>query len=161
MTIDLRPSPVWFIEHDPITIVAWRDVAAEQLNGHPVLSDYTERYWLPLLGPTALVALRHMARWLRIRPEFPLPLARLSAELGLGHGVAPNSPVVKTLHRLARFNMARVEDDRFAVRLSVPTLGSRSLARLPEHLRSIHEIDAKAEPLTRSGQGPMADLLAS
>ena len=138
-------SLAWLDEHDPVAVVAWRDPAVER-NGHPVIGKYAETYWLPVLGPSALWALRRLAGWLTEQPGgFPVPLERFAAELGLGQG--RRGPHVRTLARLMAFDMARIDGDRLAVRLAVPTMHDRLLARLPPHLANLHDFDAAPEPL--------------
>lgn len=140
-------SLAWLVEHDPAAVVTWRDPATER-TGHPVLGRYAETYWLPVLGPTSLWALRRLAGWLTEQPGgFPLPLERFAAELGLGHTRGRHGPHVRALARLVAFDMARIDGDRLAVRLAVPTMHDRLIARLPAHLAALHDYDAAPEPL--------------
>ena len=137
----------WLDGHDPVAVVAWRDPAVER-TGHPALGRYAETYWLPVLGPTSLWALRRLAGWLTDRPGgFPLPLGRFADELGLGHGRGQRGPHVRALARLVAFDMARIDGDRLAVRLAVPTMHDRLIDRLPNHLAALHPFDAAPEPL--------------
>ena len=140
-------SLAWLDEHDPVAVVAWRDPAVER-SGHPVLGRYAETYWLPVLGPTSLWALRRLAGWLTDQPAvFPLPLERFADELGLGQVQGRRGPPVRALARLVAFDLARIDGDRLAVRLAVPTMRDRLIARLPPHLAALHDFDAAPEPV--------------
>jgi hypothetical protein len=45
------------------------------------------------------------------RGELTTSLEDFAASLGLGHGTAPNAPVVRTLERLVHFGLARWQDN--------------------------------------------------
>src|SRR5437764_609278 len=90
-------AQVWLAQTDPIPVLALDDQVVEAL-GYDTQSEYAETYWLPVIGPTALWALRRLTRWLDETPEgFPLALVPFSRELGLGDGAGRSSPVVRTL----------------------------------------------------------------
>jgi hypothetical protein len=135
----------WLVEHDPIDVIAYRDPLIERL-GHPVESAYVEKYWLGILGPSATWALRRLAGWLETRPDgFPLPQAPLARELGLSGNLGRHSPGVRTLARLVLFDFATITpDERLAVRLAVPPLPARHIARLPGHLALQHKDELEA-----------------
>lgn len=137
---DMHPTEVqtWIADHDPLQVVAFPDEVIET-HGHHPSSEYAETFWLPVLGPSAMWALRRLVGWLEESPEgFPLPLAPLARELGLGPNTSRSSQVVHTLTRLVTFGMAHVWGDTFAVRLAVPPLAQRHLRRLPPHLVERH-----------------------
>ena len=75
-------------------------------------SDYVARWWLPVLGPTATLIMCTVARdidryrhgWRIVAPW------ELSEPLGLGaNNVGKNSPLIRSMDRLARFGRARWE----------------------------------------------------
>ena len=137
--IDLPAFQSWLVEHDPVPVVAFDDTVVEAL-GYDSRSLYAEAYWLPILGPSAMWALRRINTHLDDHPDgFPLPLAPLSRELGLGDGTGRHSPVVRTLARLALFEMVLLLGGQLAVRRSVPPLARRHLSRLPGHLLAAHD----------------------
>lgn len=85
----------------------------------PVWSGETEMLWLPTLGPASVCLLRHAARVLAIEPDgVVVPAAELGSALSLG-GVGLNSPLVRTMHRLARFGVAQLVDVDGGWRLAV------------------------------------------
>lgn len=140
--IDLPAFQSWLVEHDPVPVVAFDDPVVEAF-GHDPRSGYAEAYWLAILGPSALWALRRLNARLDDQPDgFPLPLAPFSREIGLGDGTGRHAPVVRTLARLALFEMVHQLGGQLAVRRSVPPLARRHLSRLPGHLLVAHDEDA-------------------
>ena len=111
--------------------------------GHSPTSDYTERFWLGVLGPSVICLLRRITRGFEAHPAgFQIVLADTARAIGLGGGTGQQAPINRTIDRACTFNMARrTSPEQLEVRLHMPTLTSRQLSRLP--LRS--------EPHTASG----------
>jgi hypothetical protein len=109
--------------------------------GHDPRAPYPERFWLPTLGPTALLLLRHIAdRFDRAPDGFTLILAETSRCLGLGERDGRSSPLARSLGRLVQFDLATNEDDgALAVRRSVPPINRRHVRRLPPSLQAEHD----------------------
>jgi hypothetical protein len=145
----------WLASTDPIPVVPLDDPVVDGL-GHSAESAYSETYWLPVIGPTALWALRRLNRWLEGAPRgYPLALAPLARELGLGNGTGRNSPVVRSLARLVCFGLAEVRGGQLKVRRRVPPLAHRHVRRLPAHLVERHRAETEAIPTpTFPGPGP-------
>ena len=145
---DRTPTPdvqSWLCQQNPLRIEALNDPVVEAF-GHDPRSDYAETYWLPVLGPSALWTLRRVAAWLDAHPEgFPVPLAPLAGELGLGGGTLRNAPLIRTLTRLVVFDMAAIRGDVLAVRRALPPLARRHLSRLPGHLAERHRSDVEPQ----------------
>jgi hypothetical protein len=136
----LLDPQTWLTSQDPLRVVALRDPAVEAV-GHEPRSRYVEVFYLGILGPAAVVAARHLAGRLEASPEgFAVPPAVLARQLGLGTGTGRNAALTKTLARLARFGLAAVGDDAYALRLAFPPLARRHLRRLPPHLVVAHEL---------------------
>ena len=128
----------WLTSHDPLRVVPLRDPLVEAA-GHDPRSPYVESFWLPVVGPSALVTARHFGAWLEESPEgFSVSLAVLAHQLGLGTGTGRNSSLVKTLVRLSTFGLAVVRGDAYAMRLAFPSLARRHLRRLAPHLVEAH-----------------------
>ena len=53
-------APVIDLELGTITILAWHDEVGDAL-GHDPRSDYVERFWLSILGPSTTWLLRSLA----------------------------------------------------------------------------------------------------
>ena len=80
----------WLATHDPTRIVPLVHSVIESV-GHETRSTYAETYWLPVIGPSALWALRRLSAWVEAEPsgvEVALPRRRDSAWRGPGRGTA-------------------------------------------------------------------------
>ena len=130
-----------------LTIKPWADPVIDTL-GHDPRSRYAETFWLPTLGPTALLLLRHLADRFDRNPDgIELALADTSSALGLGQREGTSSPIVRTLRRLEQFDLA-CEDphsDMVAVRRNVPPINPRHLRRLPHDVQAAHAEWAEAQ----------------
>ncbi len=152
----------WIVDHDPIPVVALDDPVIESV-GFPAESRYAETYWLPVLGPSALWALRRLTGLMTICPSgFSVPIGMLASELGLGGNGGRHAPAVRAIGRLVLFGLAEVRGDELAVRRKVPPLAQRQLRRLPDHLVEAHQAHygvgrapsvRQTGPSARAGQG--------
>ncbi len=136
----------WLSEHDPLRVVCFDDEIVDRL-GYPVRSRYAETFWLPVLGPSALWALRRIAGWLEAEPDgIDFELGELGRLLGLTAGSGRSAAVVRTLARLGVFAMARPHGDEFAARRVMPPLTQRQAQRLPRELRALHARELRLGP---------------
>jgi hypothetical protein len=123
-----------------LTIVPWADAVADTL-GYDPRSLYAETFWLPTLGPTSLLLMRHLANRFDQSPDgVELQVADASAALGVGNRDGSSSPIVRTLARLEQFDLA-IADPRsptVAVRRNLPLLCERHLRRLPADVQRVH-----------------------
>jgi hypothetical protein len=123
-----------------LAIVPWTDPVTDAA-GHDPRSLYAETFWLPTLGPTALLFLRHLAaRFDRSPDGVELQVADTSRALGVGHRDGASSPISRTLVRLEQFDLARVDERSHAtaVRRVLPPLPARLLRRLPASIQESH-----------------------
>jgi hypothetical protein len=128
-----------------LTIQPWPDPVIDTV-GHDPRSVYAETFWLPTLGPTALLLLRHLAsRFEQRAGAIQLPVAEASQALGLGERAGNSSPIVRSLTRLESFDLA-CSDGRgtVAVRRCLPPLPHRHVRRLPAPLQTAHAQWAEA-----------------
>ena len=122
-----------------LRITPWPDPVIDTV-GHDPRSAYVERFWLGVLGPSAIWLLRRLATGLDESPAgFDLPLEDTARALGLGlpgkHG-----PFTRALARCCQFELALPDgDDGLAVRRRLPPLNRRQLVRLPDSLQAEHE----------------------
>jgi hypothetical protein len=133
------PARAWIAEHDPLPVVGRSAV------GYAVDGAYAENYWLPVVGPSALWALRRLVRMVRTPSGLWLPLGPFACSLGLGAGTGASSPIVHCLDRLVQFRLAQVVDGVYTVSVAVPDLHERQRRRLPAHLLATIDADADAE----------------
>jgi len=144
----VQQAQTWVVDHDPISVVALDDPVIESV-GFPAESRYAETYWLPVLGPSALWALRRLTGLLTIRSSgVTVPIGMLASELGLGGKGGRHAPAVRAIGRLVLFGLAEVRGDELAVRRKVPPLAQRQLRRLPAHLVDAHQAHHTIGPVT-------------
>ncbi|MEW6473156.1 MAG: hypothetical protein AB1679_12870 [Actinomycetota bacterium] len=138
----------WVARHDPLTVVPLRDPVVEAV-GHDPRSAYVESFWTPILGPSAVMAARHLSARLEDSPEgVTVSLAVLARQLGLGAGTGRNAPHIKSLARLTVFGLARTEGDVYALRLAFPPLARRHLRCLTPQLVEAHRLLTEGPPGT-------------
>src|SRR3954471_4142172 len=123
-----------------LVITPWTDPVVDTL-GHDPRSWYAETFWLPTLGPTALLLMRHLAdRFDRERAPLTVAVAETAAALGLGTGEGDHGPLMRSISRLVQFDVACTTDDGvYAVRRFVPPVNRRHIRRLPATLQARHE----------------------
>ena len=122
-----------------VRIKPWEDPVIDTLGFDP-RSAYCERFWLPSLGPTALLLMRRFAVCFDEHPAgTDVNLAELAQSLGLSTAVGPNTPIGRTLTRLTQFDLAQEAGGGLAVRRRIPPINRRHVRRLPVHLQRAHE----------------------
>jgi hypothetical protein len=144
-----------------VRLASWWDPDLA-FNGFVARSDYVERYWLPVLGPSALLALRWSAEMLSSHPDgVSVRLSELARGLGLGTRGGSAGPAARALERLAYFGLARERSGTLMVRTHVPPLPPVLLRRLPQALRDSHGswLLRTTEPEGRSAPAPRASRL--
>lgn len=107
--------------------------------GHDPRSAYVERFWVAILGPSAVWLLRLLAREfdeLAAGDDLPLDLESTARRLGLQHRGGRTSTLMRTIDRCAAFHLARFNDDAvLKVRRQLPPVPHRLLDRMPRELR--------------------------
>ena len=116
---------------EAIRVAPWPDPVLDVI-GHDPRSWYAETFWLPTLGPTALLLLRHLADRFEVDPAgLELPVADTAAALGLGPRAGQHSPLMRSLGRLQQFELACQETDTtIAVRRAMFTVVSVNTAAI-------------------------------
>lgn len=124
---------------DHLTVRPWADDVIDSLGFDP-RSHYVETYWLGILGPSTTWLIRRMVSGLESSPAgFELDLAETAKCLGLGDKGGRNSPFMRSLGRLVKFDLAQAQGTGvLAVRRKVPPLNRRQVMRLPATLQSAH-----------------------
>lgn len=128
---------------DRITVTCWHDPVVER-HGHPAGDLYVETYWLPVIGPTALLLLRRLTRQIEVSGESEVSLPALAQAMGLSRSTQRLSAFDRALDRLLMFGLAleNGSGSNLAVRTVVPTLPGRLLKRLPTTLQNAHPYPA-------------------
>jgi hypothetical protein len=122
-----------------LSVVAWVDPVVD-LIGHDPRSDYVERFWLGVLGPSTTLLLRYLARCLDEEPGgLELDAHEVARRLGVGHKGGRSSPFLRSLGRCIGFGLARdLGRGTLAVRRKLPPLNRRQLAHLTPSLQAAH-----------------------
>lgn len=134
-----------------LQVDALTDELLEQ-HGYSARSDYVEMFWLPVLGPSSIWALRRLAALTADR-DAVIEVSEFAAALGLGTGTGTTSPVVRTIDRLVRFDAAQWCGDCLLVRRMLGPVPVRQLVRLPVGLQRRHD-----EMVRRSGSDALAGV---
>jgi hypothetical protein len=125
---------------DTISIISWPDRVLDAI-GHDPRSPYVERFWLPILGPSTVWLLRHLAGELERSPSgVRLDLVETARSLGLANNPGRHGPFTGALVRMVQFGAAQYLPDGLAVRRKLAFLPPRHLDRLPDRLRAEHQI---------------------
>ena len=117
----------------------WDEPALRRL-GHDPRSVYVERFWVAVLGPSAVWLLRLLAREFdELGPDddLQLDLEFTARRLGLQHRGGRQSTFMRTVDRCRMFDLAHFDDDAvLLVRRRVPPVPRQFYVRMPRELRS-------------------------
>ena len=126
-----------------LRIEAWPDPLVEA-HGHDPRSSYVSRFWLAIVGPSALVSARFLVDGLEHSPSgYDVELVALGQALGLPGRGGSQSKIARTLDRLVAFGLASfhaTSPPLYRVRRAWPPLTQRQLARLPAFLAELHPV---------------------
>ena len=123
---------------DTLMVVPWHDPVVDSV-GHDAGSRYVELFWLNVLGPSALWALRRLTMGLERYPlGYELDLPETASAMGLAYTSGTSNTFVRALQRCVLFGVAQPVPDGLAVRRRIPPVAARHLARMPEALQSQH-----------------------
>lgn len=128
-----------FTHTDPtLIVIPWDDPVVDAV-GHDVRSAYGEFFWLNILGPTALWALRRLVHGFDRYPlGYELDMAETAASLGLSYSSGTSGTFVKALQRCVLFGVSQPFSHGLAVRRRLPPVAARHLARMPAGLQELH-----------------------
>ena len=139
MHTDIHPTPEPSATPDTLHVEGWPDPVIDRL-GHDPRSEYVERFWLPVLGPSTTLLLRRLAQLLDHQPDgVELDLTSTAMSLGLGARSGRNGPFHRALDRCVQFHLARRNGRQFVVRRNLPPLSRGQVLRLPTSLRTEHD----------------------
>jgi hypothetical protein len=124
-----------------LVVRPWEDAVIDEL-GHDPRSAYVERFWLGILGPSATWLLRRLVAGFDAAPGgYELDLPTTATELGLGNRSGKHAPFVRSIERCCRFGATDLLDDAtLRVRRKLPPLTRVQVERLPDGLRSEHQV---------------------
>lgn len=136
--------PLDLAEVSVLSVRRLTDPVVDQ-SGFDARSAYTERFWLPTLGPSSTLALRLLAGQFAtgqggtFRDSYQIEIDELGRALGLA-GTGRNAPVRRSLRRLVQFDMARTHTGTFAVRTHVPALPAHRVKQLSPSMQRAHTV---------------------
>jgi hypothetical protein len=132
-----------------VTFVAWpKDFDGPSFDAR---SEYVERCWTSVLGPTAVLALRAINHELQAGRPVAIDLDELGRSLGIGASNGKNSTSQRTLARLEQFRLAiALPDGSMAIRQELPPLKDHQLRRAGPVVRHRHEELTRAATPLRS-----------
>jgi hypothetical protein len=134
----------------PVTGLRLRALPACADPSFPVLHDYFEMVYGPLIGPTSTLLARALARHLAgVDDTIRVCPVELSLELGLrashNEPVGKTSPLAKAIDRLAHHRLVQhLGDETLGVVVSVPPITDRSVPKLPQSAQRAHRLFAAA-----------------
>lgn len=125
---------------DHLRVEPWSDPVIDT-HGHDTRSPYVERFWIAVLGPSAVWLLRRIARDFDEHPNgVDIDLRSIAGQLGLGWNRGKNSPLYRTIDRCCAFKVARrLGPTSVAFRQNLAPLTRGQLARLPLELADEHD----------------------
>lgn len=144
-------------QREPVQGLRLRPLRARGEPAFPLAHPYFEIVYAPLLGPTAVLLARAMARHLEAAGG---PITVCPVELALEIGIRASSTdplgrkshLVHAIDRLAHDHIVNPLGGRvLGVRVAVPTLSARALAKLPSAAREAH---AHYVLVVRDGRDP-------
>lgn len=138
-----EPQPL-----DPVMKVTWwRDALTEE-HGFPMIGEYVEKFWLPVVGPSAMWLARKLVCLMpgSAGVDREVDMEALATSIGIQPGLYVNAPATKSIYRLIRFGMARREDDTIDIRSHVGHVPPALARRFPEALR----VEVEARRLERA-----------
>jgi hypothetical protein len=140
-TIYHRPHHTWtlpIMDGPLLWIESWPDPVVDRV-GVPVCSGETERFWLPVLGPTATWLMRHLDAHLEEHPAgLHLDVTEAAQAIGVATSPGTKGPFARALARCAVFGLVQSVGDGIVVRRTMPPLPARYTSRLPTRLRAAH-----------------------
>lgn len=138
-TLATNASAETFARRRVVRIEPWVDHVTAEI-GHDPRSAYVERFWLSVLGPSAMWLIRTLAYGFDAEPDgFNLNTLDIARTLGLGDRVGRHSPVQRAVDRLCHFELAYVRGGvTLVVRPQIPWLDEFKVSRLPTQLQTEH-----------------------
>ncbi len=131
-------------EPDPVEGLRLRPLPAPSDPAFPLGHDYFEIVYTPLVGPTAVLLARAMARHIDVAggPTTVCP-AELALEIGIRASstdpLGKKSHLVHAIDRLVHDHIVcRLGDRVLGVRIAIPPLSARALEKLPAPARHAH-----------------------
>jgi hypothetical protein len=102
--------------------------------GHDPRAPYIERFWLPILGPTAIFLARLAAYGFDTTDTYSVDTVDLAHALG----IRTPSRLSQAMHRLGHFELATHNENQWTLRAEWPWLDYGYVRNLTEPLKTEH-----------------------
>jgi hypothetical protein len=121
-----------------IVIDHWHSPSAQTTELWPVEDERVELFWLPVLGPSALLLIKRLAKMLRAASPVTLETDELAYSLGMRRASGPLFS--RSFKRCVDFQFIRqLSEGNYLLRTAVPALSDRQGRRLPPALRDLKD----------------------
>ncbi|HEX6392474.1 MAG TPA: hypothetical protein VFZ97_03470 [Acidimicrobiales bacterium] len=139
-TEEFTVLPMVTFQSEVLRVEPWVDDVIDKVGFDP-RSQYVERFWLSIIGPSTTWLMRRVAAGFDASPQgFDLPLGETARALGLGDKGGRHSPFLRTVNRMIQFELAKViGPEQLAVRRRLPPLSRRHTVRLSPALQEAHD----------------------
>jgi hypothetical protein len=122
-----------------LAVIAYDDPVIEA-HGYPPDHPVTTWGYAPILGPSATLLYLHLGAIVEASTgPVTVDAADLMAGIGIGRGLARNSPAARTVGRLVAFDVIRRNRAIIAVRRALPPLTEGRRRRLPGGALAIYQ----------------------
>lgn len=132
-------------ESESKEVLTLKALPATSEAGFPLIHDYFEIVYTPLIGPTAVLLARAMARYLDAA-DGSVTVCPLELALEVGIRASSTDPLGKKSHFVHSIDrlvhdriVSRLGDETLGVRMAVPPVSARTLAKLPTAAREAHQ----------------------
>ncbi len=135
----MYPSAPNLVDHTEVNIAAWNEPGVDHV-GFDARSQYAELFWLPILGPSTMWLLRHIAQRFDHEPTgFVLDITTTASALGIGAAKGKHSAFHRSINRLVSFDMGyTIDDSTIGVRRVLPQLHVGQVRRLTPSAQRLH-----------------------
>ena len=126
---------------EPRMLVTWWDEPEPQPEGFPIDGEYAARFWLPIVGPSAMWIARLLAREVKLAPfgGVWLDMASVAVSVGLHDDLSKSGAAANAVFRLVRYGLARREGSVLELRAVVGHVPPGMTKRFPLALQRAAE----------------------
>jgi hypothetical protein len=130
---------------EQLRVVAWPGPAVQPV-GHRPDSPYVEAVWLEVLGSSATLAWRRVARIAAARPGTIIGSAELAQSLRLGRRFDKDASISRAVARMVAFGAAKRTEATLAVRTALPDVPCQQRQRPSVSAQLAHQYWGHRQP---------------
>jgi len=104
---------------------------------HNIDISFGKKFWLPILGPTSFLLFETLSQICDSTDSkyCYLSLTTVAEQLGISYKKGKNSPMARSLERLANFKLININDYDISLVDGWPNLTHKQLKKLPTHVK--------------------------